>query len=54
MVSFTTDLVHSSEELDYALLKLPTNGAQTAQTYGYLRLKTRDGVVGEQLYIPST
>ncbi|GMF33767.1 unnamed protein product [Phytophthora fragariaefolia] len=52
MVSFTTIAVHLSEALDYALLKLPTNGAQTAQTYGYLRLKTREGVVGEQLYIP--
>ncbi|KAG6615997.1 WRKY transcription factor 19 [Phytophthora cinnamomi] len=52
MVSFTTEFIRSSEVLDYALLKLPTDGAQTAQTYGYLRLKTRDGVVGEQLYIP--
>ncbi|KAE9336812.1 hypothetical protein PF008_g12839 [Phytophthora fragariae] len=52
MVSFSTLLVHFSEAFDYALLKLPTDGAQTAQTYGYLRLKTRDGVVGEQLYIP--
>ncbi|KAE8891580.1 hypothetical protein PF005_g13367 [Phytophthora fragariae] len=52
MVSATTKLVHANEALDYALLKLPSNGAQIAQTYGYLRLKTRAGVVGEQLYIP--
>ncbi|KAL3663831.1 hypothetical protein V7S43_011244 [Phytophthora oleae] len=48
-VASTTELVFASEKLDYALLKLPE---KTAQTYGYLRLKTRRGVVGEQLYIP--
>ncbi|KAG7389256.1 hypothetical protein PHYPSEUDO_010814 [Phytophthora pseudosyringae] len=52
VVSLTTELVHTSEALDYALLKLPSDGATTARTYGYLRLKTRAGVVGEQLYIP--
>eukprot|EP00644_Phytophthora_capsici_P009953 jgi/Phyca11/119552/e_gw1.39.86.1 len=52
VVSIGVDLVHADEELDYALLKLPTNGADIAQTYGYLRLKTREGVVGEQVYIP--
>ncbi|GMF27473.1 unnamed protein product [Phytophthora lilii] len=52
MVSVTTKLVRANEALDYALLKLPSNGAEIAQTYGYLRLKTRDGVVGEQVYIP--
>ncbi|KAE9294123.1 hypothetical protein PF008_g24631 [Phytophthora fragariae] len=51
-VSVSVDIVHADEELDYALLKLPLDGAQTAQKYGYLRLKTRDGVVGEQVYIP--
>ncbi|KAG6616134.1 WRKY transcription factor 19 [Phytophthora cinnamomi] len=51
-VAVSVDLIHADEELDYALLKLPSGGAQAAQTYGYLRLKTRDGVVGEQVYIP--
>lgn len=51
-VSVSVNLVHADEELDYALLKLPSDGPQTAQKYGYLRLKTRDGVVGEQVYIP--
>ncbi|KAG1706422.1 hypothetical protein DVH05_001570 [Phytophthora capsici] len=48
-VASTTELVFANEKLDYALLKLPK---ETAQKYGYLRLKTRRGVVGEQLYIP--
>ncbi|KAG7389251.1 hypothetical protein PHYPSEUDO_010809 [Phytophthora pseudosyringae] len=52
LVSISVDLIHVDEELDYALLKLPSDGAQIAQTYGYLRLKSRDGVVGEQVYIP--
>ncbi|KAG2786208.1 hypothetical protein PC129_g9023 [Phytophthora cactorum] len=52
VVSMSVDLIHADEELDYALLKLPNDGADIAQTYGYLRLKTRDGVVGEQVYIP--
>ncbi|POM70710.1 Hypothetical protein PHPALM_12812 [Phytophthora palmivora] len=52
MVAYKMELIHASEALDYALLKLPTDGAKIAQTYGYLRLKTRAGVVGEQLYIP--
>jgi len=51
-VSMSVDLVHADEALDYALLKLPSGGELAAQTYGYLRLKTRDGVVGEQVYIP--
>ncbi|KUF85627.1 Myotubularin protein [Phytophthora nicotianae] len=52
VVAISTELVHASEELDYALLKLPASGVEAAQSYGYLRLKTRAGVVGEQLYIP--
>ncbi|KAF4029589.1 Trypsin-like peptidase domain [Phytophthora infestans] len=52
VVAISTELVHASKELDYALLKLPTSGVEAAQSYGYLRLKTRSGVVGEQLYIP--
>ncbi|KAG3029787.1 hypothetical protein PC121_g5789 [Phytophthora cactorum] len=52
VVAISTQLIHASEELDYALLKLPTSGVEAAQSYGYLRLKTRAGVVGEQLYIP--
>ncbi|KAL4164060.1 hypothetical protein KRP22_004682 [Phytophthora ramorum] len=51
-VSVSVELVHADEELDYALLKLPSDGEQIAGTYGYLRLKTRAGVVGEQVYIP--
>ncbi|RLN81063.1 hypothetical protein BBJ28_00022111, partial [Nothophytophthora sp. Chile5] len=52
MVAMSVELVHTDETLDYALLKLPSNGPQTAQNYGYLRLKSRAGVVGEQMYIP--
>ncbi|KAF4029586.1 Trypsin-like peptidase domain [Phytophthora infestans] len=52
LVSMSVELIHADEELDYALLKLPDDGAAIAQKYGYLRLKTRDGVVGEQVYIP--
>lgn len=51
-VALSVELVHADEALDYALLKLPSDGAEIAQTYGYLRLKSRAGVVGEQLYIP--
>ncbi|ETI39453.1 hypothetical protein L917_14267 [Phytophthora nicotianae] len=52
VVSMSVELIHADEELDYALLKLPNDGPDLAQKYGYLRLKTREGVVGEQVYIP--
>lgn len=52
VVSMSVDLIHANENLDYALIQLPADGAIIARTYGYLRLKLRDGVVGEQVYIP--
>ncbi|KAF4323460.1 hypothetical protein BBO99_00001349 [Phytophthora kernoviae] len=51
-VTVSMELVHADQDLDYALLKLPADGPLIAQTYGYLRLKSRPGVVGEQVYIP--
>ncbi|CEG40782.1 Trypsin-like cysteine/serine peptidase domain [Plasmopara halstedii] len=52
VIALSTELVLTSVNLDYALLKIPIDGAKWAQKYGYLRLKTRAGVVGELLYIP--
>ncbi|CEG36692.1 hypothetical protein F443_14979 [Plasmopara halstedii] len=52
VVAISVKLIHVNENLDYALIQLPADGANIAQTYGYLRLKMRDGVVGEQVYIP--
>ncbi|OWZ10527.1 hypothetical protein PHMEG_00016618 [Phytophthora megakarya] len=52
VVAMSVELIHADQTLDYALIKLPSNGPLMAATYGYLRLKTREGVVGEQVYIP--
>lgn len=42
-------LVQVDADLDYALLRLPTN---VSSTYGYLQMRRTGGVVGERIYIP--
>ena len=49
VVATSTTLVKANANLDYALLKLPTN---VTSTYGFLQLRETGAVLNERIYIP--
>lgn len=49
IVATSTTLVKANANLDYALLKLPTN---VSSTYGFLQLRETGAVLNERIYIP--
>lgn len=49
IVATSTTLIKTDVNLDYSLLKLPTN---VSSSYGYLQLRATGAVNGEQIYIP--
>jgi hypothetical protein len=49
VVATSATAVKIDAELDYALVKLPTN---PTDTYGYMQLRQTGAVVGERIYIP--
>lgn len=49
VLATSATLVRTSVNLDYTLLKLPTN---PTPTYGYLQLRQNSAMAGERIYIP--
>lgn len=49
--ALTTTFVYTNVALDYTIVKLDTS-VNLPATYGYLRLKTSAGTVGQQVFLP--